>query len=292
MLELILYHLRSFPSVAQNRSYSKAGEELSLSQPAVSRQIAALEKGLGLDLFSQRGRQIVLTDAGRTLYDYADRIISLVQQANRVMAQYHDLEQGEVRLGANPLTGCYILPSILRDFQSRFPKIKVSLQLSNAPKLAQWITDGRLDLAVTSEPVENNNIHLERYIEDDLVLVYPPEEINIEIDKLFAKYPLITKGKDSLTGIEIEKHLAKHSISPKSYLEISDHEVMKNMVMAGIGVTFLPLRAVKMELDLSRLKTVSGEGASLTRWVYLLISKDQHYCPALLAFMSFIRKYQ
>ena len=88
MLELILYHLRTFHSVAQNRNYSKAGEELSLSQPAVSRQVAALEKGLGLDLFSQRGRQVVLTDAGRTLYDYADRIICLVQQANRVIAHW------------------------------------------------------------------------------------------------------------------------------------------------------------------------------------------------------------
>ena len=156
--ELILNHIRVFHSVARNLNYSRAGEELFLSQPAVSRQIATLEKGLGLDLFSQRGRQVILTDAGRALYDYADRIITLAKQASQVMAQYHDLERGEVRLGASLFVGSYILPTILKDFQSKFPKITVSLKLASALELAQWITEGVLDLAITTELVENNNI--------------------------------------------------------------------------------------------------------------------------------------
>lgn len=291
LTDLILYHLRVFHSVARHLSYSNAGKELNLSQPAVSRQVASLEKGLGLDLFSRRGRQIVLTDAGRSLYDYADRIMGLAQQAGRTIAQYHDLERGEVRLGANPVVGCYLLPAILKEFYSRFPNIRVSLHLDSGPQLARQIEEGELDLALVVGPVEGHNIHLERYTQDDLVLVYAPGGEIFSSKELFARHPLITREKDSSTRAAIEEHLASQGIAPQFITEITDFEVIKELVISGIGVAFLPAQAVKRELNSGLLQVLQGEESVIERWVYLIATKDQHYCPTLLAFMNFVRKY-
>ncbi|ACV61780.1 transcriptional regulator, LysR family [Desulfofarcimen acetoxidans DSM 771] len=291
MTDIIFNYLRVFHSVARHLSYSKAGEELNLSQPAVSRQISSLEKGLGLDLFTQRGRKVVLTDAGRSLYDYADRIMGLAQQAGRTLAQYHDLERGEVRLGVSPVLGCYLLPSILKEFYTRFPNIKVSLQLDSGQKLIKRIEDGKLDLALVVGPLESDRIHLERYTQDALVLVCPPGEDSPMFNEIFINYPLITREKPSSTRITIEDHLAKYDIRPKLIMEIPDNEVIKRLVITGIGVAFLPKRAVETELVSGALQVVKGEGTALTRWVYLVTAKDQHHCPTLLAFMNFMRKY-
>ncbi|WP_459908107.1 LysR family transcriptional regulator [Desulfotomaculum defluvii] len=292
MTAIILNHLLVFHSVARHLSYSKAGEELNLSQPAVSRQISSLEKGLGLDLFTQRGRQVVLTDAGRSLYDYADRIMGLAQQAGRALTQYHDLERGEVRLGVSPVVGCYLLPSILKEFYNRFPNIKVSLQLDCGQKLIKGIEEGELDLALAVGPLACDNIHLERYAQDDLVLVCPPGADSPMLKEILINYPLITREKLSSTRVIIEDHLAKYAIKTKSIMEIPDTAVIKKLVMTGIGVAFLPERAVETELVSGTLQTVKGAATVINRWVYLVTSKDQHYCPTLLAFMNFVRKYQ
>lgn len=258
----------------------------------MSRQIASLEKSLGLDLFSQRGRQVILTDAGRSLYDYADRIMSLAQQAGRAMAQYHDLERGEVRLGANSVVGCYLLPAILKDFYIRFPNIKVSLQVDNDLQLARRVEDGELDLALVGGPMERDNIHMERYTRDDLILVCPPCGEELSPKALFAKYPLITRENCSITRATIKEHLTGYGITPQFFMEISDTEVIKRLVMSGISVAFLPARSVEMEITSYLLQEVKGDGTVLPCWVYLVTAKDQHYCPTLLAFMNFVRKYQ
>lgn len=278
--------------MARHLSYSKAGEELSLSQPAVSRQIAALEKGLGLDLFSQRGRQVVLTDAGRSLYDYADRIMGLAQQAARAMSQYHDLERGEVRLGVSPVVGRYLLPPILKDFYTRFPNIGISLQFDSSAQLARRVETGELDVALAVGPLNTENIHLERYAQDDLVLVCPPMGAGCSLNELFDRYPFITGEKSSSTGQIIEHHLKDFAFKPRFFTEIADAEVIKRLVISDMGLAFLPLRGVAPELADGTLLQVSGEGTVITRWIYLITTKDQHYCPTLLAFMNFIRKHQ
>lgn len=289
--DLILYQLKFFYSVARHLSYSKAGEELNLSQPAVSRQIASLEKCLGLDLFTQRGRQVVLTDAGRSLYDYADRIMILAQQASRAMAQYHDLERGEVRLGASSIVGSYLLPSILKEFYARFPNIKVFLKVDNDLQIARSVEEGELDLALLLGPVEADNVHIERFAQDDLVLVCPPSDEVLAINTLFSKYPLIMWEKCSINH-NIEEQLAGYGITPQLFMEIPDAEVIKRFVMSGIGVAFLPTRVVEKELAFKMLQEVKGNRTIFPCWVYLVTAKDQHYCPTLLAFMNFIRKYQ
>ncbi|KLU65749.1 HTH-type transcriptional activator CmpR [Desulfosporosinus acididurans] len=291
LTDLILNQLRFFHSVARHLSYSKAGEELNLSQPAVSRQIASLEKSLGLDLFSQRGRQVILTDAGRSLYDYADRIMILAQQASRAMDQFHDLERGEVRLGASSIVGSYLLPSILKEFYSRFPNIKVSLTIDNDLQIARSVEEGELDLALLLGPVEADNVHIERFAQDDLILVCPTSDDGLPMNTLFSKYPLIIWEKCS-SDHNIKEHLSGQGITTKLFMEIPDAEVIKRFVMSGIGIAFLPSRVVEEELAFKMLQKVKGDETTLPCWVYLITAKDQHYCPTLLAFMNFIRKYQ
>lgn len=294
MSELNLYQLKIFYSVARNLSYSKAGEELALSQPAVSRQVAALEKSLELELFVQRGRQVELTDAGRSLFDYADRIFDLAGLAERAMSQFKDLERGQVLIGASTVIGSYVLPPALRAFQERYPNIDISLRLGNSATIEQLVLDRQLDLGFVGSPVKAPALHVEPYDEDDLVLALSPahplkDKKNILLAD-FQEETLIWREKGSASRALVERFLETHGGVFKKKMEISGTEAIKRLVAAGVGLTFISRQAVSLEVSLGILRLVNNNEFQIPMRYYVISAKDQHYYPTVLAFLNFIRK--
>jgi len=294
LFDLNLYQLKVFHSVARYSSYSKAGQALSLSQPAVSRQVAGLEKSLGLDLFTRRGRQVMLTDAGRCLYDFADRIENLVEQAERAMAQFKDLERGEVLLGASTTIGSYVLPSLLQSFRKRYPNIEISLRLGNSTAIEQLLLAGGVDLGFVGRPLQNPSLHFEPYMEDELVLAISPDHPLNNKKKVslaeIARETLIWREKGSATREATEAYLSGHHIRAAKTMEIGDSEAIKRLVAAGIGTTFISKYAIAMELAANVLKVASGDEIKIARRFYLAHAKDRHLFPTALAFINFARK--
>ena len=292
--EIDLHQLKIFHSVARYLSYSRAGEALSLSQPAVSRRVANLEASLGVELFARRGRQITLTDAGRCLYDYADRIFNLAEQAARTVAQFKDLEQGEVLVGASSTVGRYVLPGMLQSFRQQYPGIKISLRLGNSAEIEKLIVVGTIDLGFTGRPVQNPNLHMEPYLADELVLIIPPDHPfqkrrEVLIGDL-AHQTLIWREEGSATRSVTEAYLRKHHLKAAQVMEIGDTEAIKRMVMAGTGVSFVSRYAVATELSTNLLKTAPGGEMKIARHFYLAFAKDRYLCPATLAFLNYTRK--
>ncbi|TEB15396.1 HTH-type transcriptional activator CmpR [Pelotomaculum sp. FP] len=295
MPELNLYQLKIFYTVARHLNYSRAGEELALSQPAVSRQVAALEKSLGLELFVQKGRHVELTDAGRSLFDYADRIFDLADEAERAMSQFKDLERGQVLIGASTTIGSYILPPVLRAFQERYPKIELSLHLANSATVEQMVTARKLDLGLVGGLGRNQALHIEPYFQDDLVMIsshkHPynrKEEVSTED---LHKETLLWREKGSAVRTLVERFLSDNQYLFKNQMEVSDTETIKHMVIAGIGIAFVPKRAVRQELSLSLLRTVNDSKFLIPIHFTVISAKDQHTYPTVLAFSSFLRKW-
>ncbi|MFZ5646115.1 MAG: LysR substrate-binding domain-containing protein [Bacillota bacterium] len=294
MSELNLYQLKVFYSVARRLNYSRAGEELALSQPAVSRQVAALEKSLGLELFVQRGRQVELTDAGRNLFEYADRIFDLTQQAERTMSQFKDLERGRVIIGAGTTIGSYILPPILRAFQEKYPNIDTILSLGNSMAIEQLVSERKLDLGLVGGQVNNPALHVEPYIQDELVMIFSPDHplYNKKIRvKDFEKETLIWREKGSAARIIVENFLDDKKIVFNKEVEIGDTEAIKRLVAAQMGVAFVSKRAVTLELSVDVLRLINSNELVIPIQYYVISAKDQHYYPTVLAFLNFIRKW-
>ena len=298
MSELNLYQVKIFHCVARHLNYSRAGEELALSQPAVSRQVAALEKDLGMELFMQRGRHVELTDVGRLLYEYAEGIFDLVDQAQRALAQFQDMECGQVSIGASTTIGSYLLPTILRAFSQRYPRINTSLRLGNSSDIEQLVSDRKIDLGLVGGKTVCPNLHVEPYLKDELVMIISPEHTlqnkNEVLPEDLSKETLIVREEGSATGTLIEGFLDRHKIAFANKVVIGDTEAIKRLVAAGMGVAFVPSSAITLEISAGILKIMGNVGhtkLSIPMNFFVVTAKAQHYYPTVLAFLNFIRKW-
>lgn len=294
MSELNLYHLKTFYTVARHLNYSRAGKELAISQPAVSRQVAALEKSLGMNLFVQRGRQVELTDAGRSLFDYADRIFHLVVRAERTIAEYKDLERGQVFLGAGITIGCRLIPQVLKSFQQMHPHIEVSLLLANSSTIERMVTCGDLDLGFTAGNIVNPTLHMESIFREELVLVistqHPLARPNVTANDLKGEM-LLWREKGAAARDIVEQYLDEEGLRFKNQAEVSDSGAIKQLVLEQMGVAFLPHHAVEQELKSGTLCRVEAGQSTIAVYCHIVSVKDMHSYPAVLAFLNYVRKW-
>ncbi|HBX24200.1 MAG TPA: LysR family transcriptional regulator [Desulfotomaculum sp.] len=294
MSELNLYHLKTFYTVARHLNYSRAGKELAISQPAVSRQVAALEKSLSMNLFVQRGRQVELTDAGRSLFDYADRIFHLVVRAERTITEYKDLERGQVFLGAGITIGCRLIPQVLKSFQQMHPHIEVSLLLANSSTIERMVTCGDLDLGFTAGNIVNPAMHMESIFREELVLVistqHPLARPNVTANDLKGEM-LLWREKGSAARDIVEQYLNEEGLRFKNQAEVSDSGAIKQLVLEQMGVAFLPHHAVEQELKSGTLCRVEVGQSTIAVYCHIVSVKDMHSYPAVLAFLNYVRKW-
>lgn len=294
MDEINLYQLRTFYSVARHLNYSRAGDELSLSQPAVSRQVAALEKNIGLELFVQKGRQVELTDAGRSLFEYADRIFELTKQAERTLSQFKDLEKGNVLIGACTTLGSYVLPPVIHAFHDRHPNINISLRIGNSQEIEQLVAERKLDLGLVDGYANKPAIHVEPYIKDELVMIFPPEnplhgkkEVTA---RDFADETLLLPEKGSPARALVEHFLKDRKIVFNKLVEIGSTEAIKSLVTANMGTGFVSKYSLSLEMSIGKLKILDINECKIPLRYYVILAKDQHYYPTAIAFLNFIRK--
>jgi len=285
--------LKIFLSVARHLGYSRAAEKLNLSQPAVSRQVAALEQSLGLELFCQKGRQVMLTDAGRSLYDYADRIFDLVEQAERTMSQFANLERGQVVIGAATTIASRLLPPAIKTFRQRFPHIELSLEVGNSAAIERMVAGRELDLGFVGGDTPSSVLHVEPYYQDRLVMITSPEyslghHINLSA---FSGETLLWREKGSATRLQVERFLGKNNIAFDKVLEISDTETIKRLVANNIGIAFVSRLDITMELKAGSLNVPENDCLSISIPYCVISAKDRHLYPAALAFLNFIRKW-
>ena len=286
--------LQVFLAVAQHVSFSQAAEALHLSQPAVSRHIQILEAELGVVLFQRQGNRVELTDAGRILVDYAQRVLVLTDEVKRVLGELDGLKRGYLRLGASGTPGLYILPEIVARFQDKYPGIEASLLIANSSEVVRRLLSGELDLGFIGRQVEVPGLQVRPFAEDEITLITPPgHAFNQQAPDApadWATETLIVREFGSATRQLAEAHLVQLGIKPKRTLEIAGCEGVKRAVAAGLGVAFVSRRAIELELAQNRICALDSPTHTIVRQLYVITRKDARPIVSALAFLALVTK--
>ena len=286
-------HLFTFITTVEKGTMSAAAEELHLTQPAVSKQLQALEEYFGLRLLERRGREVRLTSAGEICYRHARIIASHLKQTRRELAELTQLVRGRLLLGASTTPGQYVLPRLIGAFRREYPRVEVVLTIADTQEVVQRLQEGEIDLGVVGANGRGRNLSYSRLVGDELVLIVPPEHrlagaAAVSPAELKGE-PLVWRETGSGTRRVVEERLAAagFSIDPEQIvMELGSTEAIVSAVEAGLGISLVTSWAVEKSVQLGRLAVVALEGVNLKRDLYL-VRRQRDLSPAAEAFVNF-----
>lgn len=289
------HQLHIFNVVAKNRSYSKAAAELYLSQPTVSVHLQKLEQELGLELFEQLGRNIYLTDAGRMLFSYTQKIFSLAEEAERALEELQGLHKGRIRLGAGTTPGVYYLPELLGQFKEDYPGIELILDVANSQEIEKKILANQLDIGVIGRPSGEADLISESFRSDRLVLILSPHHPLLRQDKItlddIARQRFILREPGSSTRQVIEDAFARQGIHLRTAMEYANTDGIKHAVAANLGIGIISELAVRLCGQTGLVIVRDIPEMEITRPFSLIYHKDKHLAPLTQTFIKAIKNY-
>ena len=226
VLPFTLQQLRIFKALATEKSFTHAGEVLFISQPSVSKQIKTLEDHLGILLLNRNGNKISLTDAGNIFLQYSERILALCEESCRALNDLKDGERGNLKIGASQTIGAYLMPRVLTLFAQIYPQINLNIDIDSTRLIAKKVADRMIDIAIVGGDIPSylkNNLEIENFIEDELVLIIPKlhpfarmEKKTVSKEDLY-NLNFITLNSNSTIYKFINNILIKNDIQTKQF---------------------------------------------------------------------------
>jgi DNA-binding transcriptional LysR family regulator len=282
--------LRAFAAFARQRSFSAAAAELRISQPAISKHIGELEAALGLKLVERARRDGALTNAGDFVANHVLRAESLLVQAGLGAAQFRKSGSGSVAVVASSLTGRYLLPEIIADFQHSHPDVRVTLQVATAERAVELLRSHRAELGFVAGTVTAPEIETDPLFEYDIVIVGKPALVprRPSRDRL-EKVTWISREEGSATRISSDAGLAQFGIVPKHRLELPSNEAVIHALKRGYGITAISRYLVAAELRTGSLAAIRVRGWNVRNVVSALRVRDARLTPSADLFQAFVR---
>lgn len=288
-----LRQLATFRTITQTSSFSRTAETLNYAQSTVSAQIQALEEELGVALFDRLGKKIILTEAGKRLSRYAEKMLDLADEARAVVSE-GDIPTGVLTISAPETLCAYRLPAVLGQFCQRFPQVQLIFRPEHYIELQRALGEGLMDVAfVVGEPFQVSSLVVEPLIAEQLLLIaYPNHRLtqlpNVSLTDLQHEPMLLTESTCSYRLI-FERALTAVGVRPIAPMEFHSVEAIKQCVMAGMGLTFLPRVAVETEVAQGRLVPLKWTGPDFQLLTQMVWHKDKWLSPALNAFLNMAR---
>lgn len=242
MIQATLHQLKVFETVARNGSFTRAAEELLITQPTVSSQVKQLTKAVGLPLFEQIGKSLYLTDAGKELLITCQDIFERLDNFEMKVADLKGTKQGQLNL-AVITTAKYFVPRLLGSFCQNYPGIDVALQVTNHQEIQQRMSDNQDDLYIVSNPHKDIDLISQPFLNNPLVVVARKDhplanKRDLDIQELQDR-PFIMREQGSGTRDAILNLFDKHNISVKVKLELGSNEAIKQAISGGLGISIL-----------------------------------------------------
>ncbi len=289
---MTIHQLRIFRTVAKHHSYSRAAEELRLTQPAVSAQVRELERTLDATFFERVGRTIVLTEAGKELLAYAQRVCTLIDEAKIAMEELDGLKRGRIALAAVSTAGAYVLPSLLGAFRERHPGISLSLEVTNRAIVRDRLLRNEVDLVVMGRAPEGVPHLAAPFLSDELVVIASPAHPLAKVKRIpvsrLAQEVFISREIGSGTRLNADEFFHQQDVKISVGLELGNNNAVKEAVAAGLGIALLSRHAIRMELALRRLVVLDVRGLPLLRQWYVVHREDKRLSRAAAAFRAFL----
>jgi len=293
---MTLAQLRTFLSAARHMSFSRAAEELHLTQPAVSAQIVALETALKARLFDRSGRKLGLTDAGRIAAAAAEEILRRVDQLGSELADLLTPGAGSLKIGASHVVGIYLLPAILADFRTRYPEAELIVRVDTSHKIVDMILRNELDLAVIGEgtPVQDERLATKPIARDSLVLIAPPQhplaDVGVVTPETLAELPFVSPARDSASAETLFEHLRAAGVTLRPVIEMGNVGAVKRAVESGLGVSIISRLAVERELQAGSLVSLAVAGVPMERDLLLCWHHERRFSNLAAVFIRFIQE--
>ncbi len=290
-MHLSLRQLRILETVARHGSYTRAAEELHLTQPAVSMQIRQLEEQIGLPLFERLGKQMVVTEAGGEILYYSRAINQALREMREVIEGLKGLSRGRLHL-AVASTVNYFAPRLLAVFQQRYPGIQLRLEVTNRESLVQLLEANAVDLVLMGVPPKDVEVEAEPFMENPLVVIAPPEHPlagarQIPLWRL-AEEVFVMREEGSGTRQAMERFFRERGIQLKQGMQMTRNEAVKQAVRSGLGLSVVSLHTIELELETGRLVVLDVEGFPDRRQWYLVYRRGKRLSPAARAFREFV----
>jgi DNA-binding transcriptional LysR family regulator len=290
-MNITLKQIKVFRAVARHLSFTRASEELHLTQPAVSMQIKQLERVLGLPLFEQIGKRVHLTDAGEEMARYSRAVLGMLEEAGQVFEDLRGQEGGRLRISVAS-TANYFAPRLLAAFCHRYPKVKVSLDVTNRERLLKALTDNSTDLVIMGTPPASMELTAESFMDNPLVAIAAPShplaaQRGIPLGRLPEETFLI-RERGSGTRSAIERFFVEHGLLLSSTMEMSSSEAIKQGVEAGLGLGLLSLHTLEMELALKRLVILDVTELPIHRSWYIMHRSGRRLSAVADNFKNFV----
>jgi len=258
-LPFTLDQLRILKAIAAQGSFKKAADLLYVTQPAVSLQIQNLEKQLEITIFDRGGRKALLTEAGRLLLEYCERILNQCDEACKAIEDLNSLKGGTLVIGASQTTGTYLMPRMIGLFRQKFPDVSVQLQVHSTRRTGWSVANGQIDLAIIGGQLPNdleNLLQVIPYATDELALVLPSKHQLSNKKELLKedlyKLNFVTLDSQSTTRKVVDRLLQNSGLEIqrlKIEMELNSLEAIKNAVQSGLGASFLPFVSIERELS-------------------------------------------
>ncbi|MDD5009934.1 MAG: selenium metabolism-associated LysR family transcriptional regulator [Syntrophorhabdaceae bacterium] len=292
-----LRHLETFVKIAELKSFTKAAEELFLTQPTVSKQIVDLERYFGVKLIDRTKRTVVLTRAGEILLRYAKDFLGLKKETIDAIAAFKGLQKGDITVGASNIPGVYILPGLLNIFKQLYNGIRFRLIIADTKAILQKMEEGEIDVGFVGAKYETKKIEYKKFLDDIIVMIAPlsfPDTIHI---KQLKDYPLIIREQGSGTRNHFESSLKRLKINVFPELqviaELTDTEAIKEAVKSGMGVSYVSKMAIVHELANNNLKCLNIEGLpNIVRSFYIVTKKGKTISPPIKALLDIVDKWR
>jgi DNA-binding transcriptional LysR family regulator len=282
--------LKTFLEVSRQKSFSRAAEKLHVTQPSISAQIRSLETYLGHRLLERGGGKVTLTASGRVFEPFAEDCLSRLNHVRLTLADLERLPRGSLTVSANDSTALYVLPSFFRKFKRQYPRVSLNIIRAERTKTLELVLDREVEFGVVSLPVKDPRLHVEIIHKDELVLVVPmahplPSVESVSLQQV-AKHGLLIP-KQGRRRESIDQLFVQHKIIPRIAMELDSNELLKRLILAEMGIGFLPRINVISELNQGILRTVHVQGVELSRDLALISRLDRPLTRAGNAFFTF-----
>ena len=282
-----------FLTAADLKSFSRAADQLYITQPAVSQHVQSLERRLGAPLMERNNKRVRLTKAGEIVYSHGRDIIHLYNQMQRYVDDLANLEAGSVSIGSSYTFGEYVLPRVIARLHEQYPAITPTISIANTRDIVDRVSDGDIDVGVIEGQHESTKVDTSPFATDTVVIVgataHPLAQRETVSAKDAGESLWVVRETGSGTREVTDRAFAKCGIVPAATIEFGSTQAVKEAVEAGLGLSILSQWVIRKELAHGTLRTIHVHGMPVTRSFSLVLRKSRFHTKAAELFASLLR---
>ena len=291
MMHITLRQLRAFEAVARLRSFTRAAEELHVTQPSVSKQLRLLQEQVGLPLVEQLGKKVFLTEAGQALHATCADWLDTWGRFEQIIANLKGLNQGRLKI-ATVTTAKYFMPRILGPFCARYPGIDIALEVVNRDRLLDRLSHNLDDLYVMGVPPEGMAIESEPFLENPLVVLAPADHPLVGRERIpfaeLAQETFLVRERGSGTRITMERVFQAHDTPIRIRMELGSNEAIKQAVAGGLGLALLSRSTLSPNPGPHEPVVLDVEGFPIMRAWYIVRPRGKQLSVVATTFLEFL----